>query len=629
MLYERKIKYLDYLEKGQRIQGGGYVKMEAREGKLRVELAVTGLRAIDSCEQDVLFKGSGVERPVGKVSILNGRGQFKKQFHNLNDIAGSGISYESLQGVRIVLGAGREVSCSWAPREKRRRETDAVQKKSLPSGSPEGGRNPRGAMASPVTVDSQQKGMPWLRNAGEGQGNAPGTGVGLTLARGEEAGTGSGRAVGTGMGFSGALGAKVGAGEAVGTGMGYSGVWREKGEAGAGAGEVVGRDMGYSGVLGERGGAGVGAGEVVGRDMGYSGVLGERGGAGAGDVVETGLGFSGVWREKGEAEAMGSPGMGLGFSGVQAQEVEGGIMGASGQGCFGVLGQGAETGGTSGIGRGFPPVQGKKDEGEVIGFSGAQGEEAGTGGASRIGMGFSGAQGEKAEGGVGAQGMGLGFFSAREEAGGVGVTGMRRDFAQYQEREAGYEKVLGMTSLRDSDERQVTDWEVEGGRMERKREKQEGDRRGNRPGDKKVNWMEEKKGSRPGDRRSGGKQQEKAVRLLEDKWEQLWATYPHIRPFQDGREYLSIEPSDFVLFPAASYRAVNNSFLLHGYYNYHHLLLVRLEKKGEVLYYIGVPGNFFEREKQVAIMFGFESFECAEEPAQAGDFGYYMMRTQL
>ena len=585
MLYERKIKYLDYLEKGQRIQGGGYVKMEAREGKLRVELAVTGLRAIDSCEQDVLFKGSGVERPVGKVSILNGRGQFKKQFHNLNDIAGSGISYESLQGVRIVLGAGREVSCSWAPREKRRRETDAVQKKSLPSGSPEGSRNPRGAMASPVTVDSQQKGMPWLRNAGEGQGNAPGTGVGLTLARGEEAGTGSGRAVGTGMGFSGALGAKVGAGEAVGTGMGYSGVWREKGEAGAGAGEVVGRDMGYSGALGERGGAG------------------------AGDVVENGLGYSGVWREKGEAEAMGSPGMGLGFSGVQAQEVEGGIMGASGQGCFGVLGQGAETGGTSGIGRFFPPVQGKKDEGEVIGFSGAQGE--------------------KAEGGVGAQGMGLGFFSAREEAGGVGVTGMRRDFAQYQEREAGYEKVLGMTSLRDSDERQVTDWEVEGGRMERKREKQEGDRRGNRPGDKKVNWMEEKKGSRPGDRRSGGKQQEKAVRLLEDKWEQLWATYPHIRPFQDGREYLSIEPSDFVLFPAASYRAVNNSFLLHGYYNYHHLLLVRLEKKGEVLYYIGVPGNFFEREKQVAIMFGFESFECAEEPAQAGDFGYYMMRTQL
>lgn len=92
---------------------------------------------------------------------------------------------------------------------------------------------------------------------------------------------------------------------------------------------------------------------------------------------------------------------------------------------------------------------------------------------------------------------------------------------------------------------------------------------------------------------------------------------------------MSIRPSDFVLFPAASYRMVNNSFLLHGYYNYHHLLLGRVEKRGENFYYIGVPGNFYEREKQVAIMFGFESFECAEEPAQAGDFGYYMMRTEL
>lgn len=116
---------------------------------------------------------------------------------------------------------------------------------------------------------------------------------------------------------------------------------------------------------------------------------------------------------------------------------------------------------------------------------------------------------------------------------------------------------------------------------------------------------------------------------MEDKWPQLWAIYPHIRPFQDQREYLSIGPSDFVLFPAASYKAVNNSFLLHGYYNYHHLLLARVEHKGEDCYYIGVPGNFYEREKQVAIMFGFESFECAEEPAQPGDFGYYMMRAQI
>ncbi len=123
--------------------------------------------------------------------------------------------------------------------------------------------------------------------------------------------------------------------------------------------------------------------------------------------------------------------------------------------------------------------------------------------------------------------------------------------------------------------------------------------------------------------------EKRPVRLMEDKWQQIWEIYPHIRPFQDEREYLSISPADFVLLPGEAYRAANNSFLLHGYYNYDHLILAKIEKRGEIFYYIGVPGNYYEREKQVAIMFGFESFECGTEPAQAGDFGYYMMRTQL
>lgn len=117
--------------------------------------------------------------------------------------------------------------------------------------------------------------------------------------------------------------------------------------------------------------------------------------------------------------------------------------------------------------------------------------------------------------------------------------------------------------------------------------------------------------------------------LQEDKWRQLCTVYPHVNPFGDEREYLSVGPADFVLFSADSYRAANNSFLLHGFYNYGHLILTRVERKGEILYYLGVPGNYFEREKQVAVMFGFESFECAQEPAQASDFGYYMMKVQM
>lgn len=121
----------------------------------------------------------------------------------------------------------------------------------------------------------------------------------------------------------------------------------------------------------------------------------------------------------------------------------------------------------------------------------------------------------------------------------------------------------------------------------------------------------------------------RTVRLREDKWRQLWAIYPHIQPFHDERDYLSLGPADFVLFSEESYRAANNSFLLHGYYNYRHLILTKMERRGEILYYLGVPGNYFDREKQVAVMFGFESFECAEEPAQEGDFGYYMMKVTL
>lgn len=119
------------------------------------------------------------------------------------------------------------------------------------------------------------------------------------------------------------------------------------------------------------------------------------------------------------------------------------------------------------------------------------------------------------------------------------------------------------------------------------------------------------------------------VPLYDDKWKQLWEIYPHIIPFRDGREYLSIGPNDFVILPGKYFRMANNSFLLHGYYNYRHLILKKMEHHGETRYYIGVPGNFYDREKQVAVMFGFESFESLEESAQVGDYGYYLMRIEL
>lgn len=122
---------------------------------------------------------------------------------------------------------------------------------------------------------------------------------------------------------------------------------------------------------------------------------------------------------------------------------------------------------------------------------------------------------------------------------------------------------------------------------------------------------------------------ENNLHMKDTKWEQLSSIYPHIHPFRDSREFLSVGPEDFVVLRERCYQMTHNSFLLHGYYNYRHLLLMRQEISGEVKYYIGVPGNFYEREKQVARMFGFESFEGTREPAWEGDFGYYLISVEL
>lgn len=121
------------------------------------------------------------------------------------------------------------------------------------------------------------------------------------------------------------------------------------------------------------------------------------------------------------------------------------------------------------------------------------------------------------------------------------------------------------------------------------------------------------------------------VSVFPDKWEQLKNQYQTIHPFGDEREFITIEPKDFVILREASQRLVNNSFLLHGFYNYRHLILGRdaqLDSKGSVCFYIGVPGVFFEREKMVAVMFGFEGFESAG-PVEIGKFGYYLRKVEI
>lgn len=113
--------------------------------------------------------------------------------------------------------------------------------------------------------------------------------------------------------------------------------------------------------------------------------------------------------------------------------------------------------------------------------------------------------------------------------------------------------------------------------------------------------------------------------LKEDKWEQILDTYDRIHPYGDERIYVKLEPRDFLILSSKYQHLVNNSFLLHGFYNYRHVILGK-EKEA---YYLGVPGVFYEREKMVALMFGFEAFECASGEPKAGEFGYYLRKVEL
>ena len=89
-----------------------------------------------------------------------------------------------------------------------------------------------------------------------------------------------------------------------------------------------------------------------------------------------------------------------------------------------------------------------------------------------------------------------------------------------------------------------------------------------------------------------------------------------------------IQRADLSILPRKYWNLANNRFLMHGYYNYNHLLLV--EENGHFL--IGVPGIYDKREARAADLFGFPTFSesytkslnlSSEETTNQGCFGYW------
>lgn len=89
-----------------------------------------------------------------------------------------------------------------------------------------------------------------------------------------------------------------------------------------------------------------------------------------------------------------------------------------------------------------------------------------------------------------------------------------------------------------------------------------------------------------------------------------------------------IQRSDISSLPRRFWFLANNSFLLHGYHNYNHLLLV--EEDGHM--WLGVPGIYHPREARAADLFGFPQFTrdyadtiglSGDERSDGEDFGHW------
>lgn len=76
-----------------------------------------------------------------------------------------------------------------------------------------------------------------------------------------------------------------------------------------------------------------------------------------------------------------------------------------------------------------------------------------------------------------------------------------------------------------------------------------------------------------------------------------------------GGKVRKIQRKDMVCLPRCEWRHANNSFLIYGYYNYHHLILTVRDGRLK----LGVPGVYHPQEEKAAESFGFPEFIPAEE----------------
>ena len=113
----------------------------------------------------------------------------------------------------------------------------------------------------------------------------------------------------------------------------------------------------------------------------------------------------------------------------------------------------------------------------------------------------------------------------------------------------------------------------------------------------------------------------------EHLYKKLYSKADYVDAFDDDYFYDCIEVTPQMLskLPLKDKEIINNSFLIHGYYNFHHLLFGRVcDNENNTNYFIGVPGMYCNRERYMASMFGFCNFKKSHRSDYNNPyFGYW------
>lgn len=110
-----------------------------------------------------------------------------------------------------------------------------------------------------------------------------------------------------------------------------------------------------------------------------------------------------------------------------------------------------------------------------------------------------------------------------------------------------------------------------------------------------------------------------------ETWQQLLSARLPVHPFSNPEiRCVRAELKDLRLLPSVNWHLCNNSFLLHSFFIYRHLLIGELPSSREHKWFVGVPGIRYRQEHVLAAIFGFSDFLPDKESTDAdAPFGYW------